>query len=78
MKIPFVDLKAQYCSIKEEIDQAISNVIQDSAFIGGKYAKAFEKNFEDYIGVKYCVGVGNGTDALCISLKALVNLGTSI
>ena len=41
MKIPFVDLKAQYYSIKEEIDQAISNVIQDSAFIGGKVCKGF-------------------------------------
>ena len=71
MKTPFVDLKAQYFSIQEEIDQAISNVIQDSAFIGGKYAKVFEKNFADYIGVKYCIGVGNGTDALCIALKAL-------
>ena len=71
MKIPFVDLKAQYSSIKKEIDQAISDVIQDSAFIGGKYAKAFEQSFADYIGVKYCIGVGNGTDALYIALKAL-------
>lgn len=71
MKIPFVDLKAQYFSIKEEIDQAISNVIQDSAFIGGKYAKVFEKNFANYLGVKNCIGVGNGTDALYITLKAL-------
>ena len=71
MKTPFVDLKAQYLSIKEEIDQAISNVIQDSAFIGGKYAKIFEQTFADYIGVKNCIGVGNGTDALYIALKAL-------
>jgi len=71
MHIRFVDLKAQYYSIKEEIDQAISNVIQDSAFIGGKYAKAFEQSFADYVGVKNCVGAGNGTDALCIALKAL-------
>jgi len=71
MKIPFVDLKAQYYSIKEEIDQVISNVIQDSAFIGGKYAKTFEENFAKYIGVKNCIGVGNGTDALYIALNAL-------
>ena len=71
MKIPFVDLKVQYYSIKEEIDQAISNVIQDSAFIGGKYTKAFEESFADYIGVKNCIGVGNGTDALYVALKAL-------
>ncbi len=71
MKIPFVDLKVQYISIKEEIDQAIYNVIQNSAFIGGKYADAFEQNFANYIGVENCVGVGNGTDALYIALKAL-------
>ncbi len=71
MKIPFVDLKAQYYLIKQEIDEAISNVIQDSAFIGGKYAKAFEQSFANYIGVKYCIGVGSGTDALYIALKAL-------
>ena len=71
MKIPFVDLKAQYFSIKQEIDEAISNVIQDSAFIGGKYAKAFEEDFANYVGVKNCIGVGNGTDALYIALKAL-------
>jgi dTDP-4-amino-4,6-dideoxygalactose transaminase len=71
MKIPFVDLKTQYYSIKEEIDQVIFDVIQNSAFIGGKYAKAFEQNFADYVGVKNCVGVGNGTDALYIALKSL-------
>ena len=45
MKIPFVDLKAQYYLMKNQIDEAISCVIEDSAFIGGKYAKAFEENF---------------------------------
>lgn len=71
MKIPFVDLKAQYRSISNEIDKAISNVIKDTAFIGGKYVKSFEENFANYVGVKNCIGVGNGTDALYISLKAL-------
>lgn len=71
MKIPFVDLKTQYYSIKEEIDQVIFNVIQDSAFIGGKYVKQFEDNFAKYIGAKYCIGVGNGTEALYITLKSL-------
>jgi len=71
MEIPFIDLKAQYLSIKEEIDQAISNVIQESSFIGGKYAKIFEENFANYVGGKYCIGVGNGTDALYIALKSL-------
>ncbi len=71
MKIPFVDLKAQYYSIKKEIDKAMSSVIQDSAFVGGVYVKSFEGNFANYIGVKHCIGVGNGTDALYIALNAL-------
>ncbi|MFX0197081.1 MAG: DegT/DnrJ/EryC1/StrS family aminotransferase, partial [Candidatus Hodarchaeota archaeon] len=71
MNVPFVDLKAQYEKIGEEIRNAIEDVILDSAFIGGKYLKSFEENFADYIGIKHCVGVGNGTDALFIALKAL-------
>lgn len=71
MKIPFVDLRTQYISIKEEIDQAISKVIQKSAFIGGGFLQSFEQRFATYIGVKYCIGVGNGTDALFIALKVL-------
>jgi len=75
MNIPFVDLKSQYLTIKSEIDKAIAKVIFDTAFIGGKYVAKFEKEFADYCNVKYCVGVGNGTDALTISLKAL-GIGT--
>ena len=71
MNIPFVDLKTQYASIKNEIDEAILNVISDSAFIGGKYLKSFEQHFADYIGTKHCIGVGNGTDALFVALKML-------
>jgi len=71
LKIPFVDLKAQYDSIKDEINQTIHYVIQDSAFIGGKYLSTFEKNFTEYIGTKHCIGVANGTDALFIALKCL-------
>ena len=71
MNIPFVDLKAQYASIKNEIDGAIAEVIANTAFIGGSYAKSFEKDFARYCNATYCVGVGNGTDALFIALKAL-------
>lgn len=71
MNIPFVDLKHQYKSIKREIDQSISEVIAQTAFVGGPYPKSFEKAFANYCGVKHCIGVGNGTDALHISLKAL-------
>jgi dTDP-4-amino-4,6-dideoxygalactose transaminase len=69
--IPFVDLKAQYDSIKADIDRAIASVIQDTAFIGGPYVKAFEDAFAAYCGVSYCVGVANGTDALFVALRTL-------
>lgn len=69
--VKFLDIKTQYDSIKDEIDQAIKNVINDSAFIGGKYVEQFEKEFAAYQEAKYCVGVGNGTDALEIAIEAL-------
>jgi dTDP-4-amino-4,6-dideoxygalactose transaminase len=71
MQIPFVDLKSQYNSIKEEIDGAIATVISQTAFVGGTHLKNFEDAFATFCGVKHCVGVGNGTDAIFIALKAL-------
>ena len=67
MKVPFVDLKAQYLSFKEEFDAAVAGVMSETAFIGGKYAAAFEKSFAEYLGVKHCVAVANGTDAIEIA-----------
>ena len=52
MKIPFVDLKAQYKSIKVEIDEAIQSVINETAFIKGKYVAQFEKQYAEKYGVK--------------------------
>ncbi len=69
--IKFLDLQAQYKTIKPEIDQAIKNVIEESAFIGGKYVAQFEKEFSAYVDAKYCVGVANGTDALEIAIEGL-------
>lgn len=71
MSIPFVDLRAQYESIKGDIDAAIASVIDQTAFIGGGVIKEFEEEFAKYIGTKHCVGVANGTDAIEIVLKAL-------
>jgi dTDP-4-amino-4,6-dideoxygalactose transaminase len=71
MKIPLVDLKAQYRQIKGEIDAAIDGVLENTAFIKGKYVEKFENNYKREFGVKHCIGVANGTDALFISLKAL-------
>lgn len=71
MKIPFVDLHAQYLSIKEEIDAAIAGVIANTAFIGGRYVQEFERAFAADYGVKHCIPVANGTDAIYIALKML-------
>src|SRR5215203_2991281 len=71
MRVPFVDLRAQYHSLKEEIDNAIFSVIEESEFIKGKYVAAFEKEFAEACGAKHCIGVANGTDAIYIVLKML-------
>ena len=71
MEIPLVDLKRQYLSIKNEIDRAIEGVLNSGRFILGENVKSFEREFANYIGVKHAIGVGSGTDALVIALKAL-------
>ncbi len=71
MTVPFVDLKAQYVSIKDEIDKAIYGVINETAFIGGKYVNDFEKKFAELYGVKHCISCANGTDSLYIIMKML-------
>ncbi|MEK9727557.1 MAG: DegT/DnrJ/EryC1/StrS family aminotransferase [Candidatus Margulisiibacteriota bacterium] len=71
MNIQLVDLKKQYLTIKSEIDDAIQNVINETAFIKGKYVKTFENDYAKAIGVKHCISVANGTDAIYIALKAL-------
>jgi dTDP-4-amino-4,6-dideoxygalactose transaminase len=72
--IPFVDIYTQYASIKGEIDTAIQECITSSTFIKGKAVTEFETSFAKYIGAEYCLGCGNGTDALEIILKSL-NIG---
>lgn len=69
--IKFLDLHTQYLSIKDEVDSEIASVISESAFIGGRHVREFEENFAEYQQAKYCVGVGNGTDALEIAIEAL-------
>src|SRR5262245_33638861 len=71
VSIPFVDLRAQYASIKAEVNAAIAAVLDESAYIGGRFVKDFEEAFARYCQVRHCVGVANGTDALFIALKAL-------
>jgi dTDP-4-amino-4,6-dideoxygalactose transaminase len=71
MKIPFVDLHAQYLTIKHEIDRAIAEVIAQSAYIRGPHVDAFEDAWARTIGVKRCVSCANGTDAIYIALRGL-------
>lgn len=71
MSVPFVDLKAQYLSVKNEIDESISNVLDTTQFIGGQIKSDFESSFAEYVGVDYCVGCGNGTDSLELAMQVL-------
>ncbi len=71
MRVPFVDLQAQYQSIQPAIDNAIAAVIKETAFIGGKYVKQFEQDFSSLYGVQYTVPCANGTDSLYIIMKML-------
>ena len=68
--IPFVDLKAQYLSIKEEIDQAIASVLNSSQFILGEYVEAFEEEFARYCQTEFAIGLNSGTSALHLALLA--------
>lgn len=69
--IPLVDLRAQYKSLRREIDAAIHRVIHASAFIGGREVEEFEAAFAKYCGTRFAVGVSSGTNAIVIALKAL-------
>ena len=70
MAIPFVDLKAQYLSIKDEIDSAIQNVIDNAHFIMGPDVKEFEKEFAGFCGAAHAIGVSSGTSALHLALMS--------
>jgi len=71
MKIPFVDLKSQYRSIKKDIDDAIARVIEETSFIGGPCVEEFERKFATMYGVKHVISCANGTDSLYILLRML-------
>lgn len=71
MQVPIIDLKAQYMSIKNEIDRAVENVLRSGSFILGEEVKRAEEEIAKYSNVKYAVGVNSGTDALFLALKSL-------
>jgi dTDP-4-amino-4,6-dideoxygalactose transaminase len=68
--IPFVDLKAQYQSIKDEVDAAIHRVLDSTAFVLGSEVEAFEAAFAEYVGAKFCVGLNSGTAAVQLAVSA--------
>jgi len=71
MHIPFVDLKAQYETLKDEVAEAIRGVLDSAQFIGGEAVASFERDFAAYCQVRYARGVASGTDALHLALRAL-------
>lgn len=71
MNINMVDLKNQYLNMQDEIDREVLEVIRSTAYINGPKVKAFQSNFESYLGAKYVIPCANGTDALQIALMAL-------
>ena len=71
LSVPFVDLKAQYATIKSEIDEAVIAVLSDCNFILGDQVEKFETNFAKFLGCRYAVGVSSGMDALRLALEVL-------
>ena len=71
VNVPFVDLKAQYASIKPEVAAAIDDVLERASFIMGPQVGRFEEEYARFIGTRHCVGVESGTAALKIALEAL-------
>lgn len=70
MKVPFVDLKAQYDAIRYEVAAAIQRVLESTAFAAGPFVAQFEKEFARFCGTRYALGVGSGTSALWLALVA--------
>jgi len=73
--IKFLDLKGINDSYEPKLSQAIKRVIDSGWYLLGNEVKTFEQEYSDYIGTKYCIGVGNGLDALRLIFKAYIELG---
>jgi dTDP-4-amino-4,6-dideoxygalactose transaminase len=71
--VPLVDLRAQYHSIKSEIDAAIARVLESCEFVLGQEVEGFEKEFATYCGAQHAIGVNSGTSALHLALLACRN-----
>ena len=75
MKIPFLDLRAAYDELRVDLDEAFRRVMESGRYVLGQEVEAFEIEFATYCGVKHCVGVGNGLDALHLIIRAM-EIGT--
>lgn len=69
--VPLVDLGLQHAQIAEEVDEGLADVLAAGDFIGGKAVSRFEQEYAEFTGARHCVGVGNGTDALELALRAV-------
>jgi dTDP-4-amino-4,6-dideoxygalactose transaminase len=75
MRVPFLDVGATYVALKDELDAAVSRVLSSGWYLLGAEIAAFEEEFAAHVGVKHCIGVGNGLDALHLALRAM-NVGS--
>ena len=71
MKVPFSTFDRMHSKIRAELDCAYENVVNNGWFIQGNECKNFEEAYASYFGAEHCIGVGNGLDAIYLSLKAL-------
>ncbi|MFC4452164.1 DegT/DnrJ/EryC1/StrS family aminotransferase [Deinococcus sonorensis] len=71
MNVPFLDLHAGYLELKPEIDEAVARVLDSGWYLMGEQLEAFEIEYAAYLGVRHCIGVGNGLDALHLALQAM-------
>lgn len=69
--IPLVDLAAQHAQVADEVAAGFADVLSAMDFVGGKAVSAFEQEYADFVGARFCVGVANGTDALEMALRAV-------
>lgn len=69
-RVPFLDLKAQYQSIRDEIDDVLNQVLESAHYVGGTWVERFEEEFAAYVGARYAVALGSGTAALELVLRA--------
>lgn len=78
MKVPFVDLKAQYHQIGREILQELEKVCENTSFVLGPFVKKFEDNFAQFLGSKYCIALNSGTAADQLAIQALIQPGDEV